>query len=70
MEQLTKGPKDAATFGSAFIDACAAHRHWSKLYYFRPNLCADTICSSRRIRRSVLRIKHALDFDSVRLLRS
>lgn len=29
--KLTKGTKDAATFGTAFLDACAAHRHWGQL---------------------------------------
>ncbi|KAK4052849.1 catalase 1 [Microbotryomycetes sp. JL201] len=28
--KLTSGTKDAATFGSAFLDACAAHRHWGR----------------------------------------
>lgn len=27
-EKLTSGPRDAATFGHAFLEACAAHRHW------------------------------------------
>ncbi|KAK4704954.1 catalase, partial [Phenoliferia sp. Uapishka_3] len=28
--KLTTGPKDVYTFGSAFIDAVAAHRHWDR----------------------------------------
>ena len=28
--KLTTGAKDAVNFGSAFADACAAHRHWDR----------------------------------------
>ncbi|KAK4057357.1 catalase 1 [Microbotryomycetes sp. JL221] len=28
--KLTQGTKDAATFGQAFLEACAAHRHWAR----------------------------------------